>query len=227
MATETVENYIKQLYVEQEQSAGVVVPMGRLAKAMGVVPGTATTMVKGLAEAGLVDYEARTGVQLTAAGVRLALQVIRRHRLLEVFLVQVLHMDWSEVHAEAEVLEHGLSEKVLAAIDDVLGHPTLDPHGDPIPDADGRLIERKLWDLTRCALGQEVEVAQVNYEAPEFLRFAQEHGLVPGRRVRIVELDTVADRITVQAQGSAPVVLGSVAAHRIEVLAPQARVGTP
>src|SRR6476620_7329433 len=107
--------------------------MGRLAAAMGVVPGTATTMVKTLADSGLVTYEPRSGTRLTAGGEKLALHVLRRHRLVEPFLVKTLGLDWSEVHEEAEELEHAISDKVLHRIDQLLGHPTTDPHGDPIP----------------------------------------------------------------------------------------------
>src|SRR5260221_272610 len=113
----TVENYLKALYGELQQADGKLLPMGRLASAMKVTPGTATAMVKTLADAGLVDYEPRSGVRLTTAGERQALRVIRRHRLIELFLVQTLGLDWSEVHAEAEVLEHALSDKVLDRLD--------------------------------------------------------------------------------------------------------------
>ena len=113
--------------------------MGKLATAMGVVPGTATTMMEALADSGLVAYEPRGGVRLTRGGARvLALHVLRRHRLVELFLVQVLGMDWSEVHPEAEELEHAISDKVLERIDTLLGHPSVDPHGDPIPPPRGR-----------------------------------------------------------------------------------------
>jgi DtxR family Mn-dependent transcriptional regulator len=102
MATSTVEDYLKQLYLEQQSATERLVPMGRLATVMGVVPGTATTMVKALAEARLVEYEPRGGTRLTGAGEQLALHVLRRHRLVELFLVEVLKLDWSEVHEEAE-----------------------------------------------------------------------------------------------------------------------------
>jgi DtxR family Mn-dependent transcriptional regulator len=133
MPSSTVEDYIKQLWVEQQAAGAELVPMGRLAAAMGVVPGTATSMVKTLADSGLVNYEPRSGARLTRGGEQLALHVLRRHRLLEVFLVKVLGMDWSEVHDEAEHLEHVISDKVLERIDDLLGRPSVDPHGDPIP----------------------------------------------------------------------------------------------
>ena len=139
MATSTVENYLKALYLEQSAADRGVVPMGRLAAAMNVVPGTATSMAKALADAGLVRYEPRAGVRLTSRGEQLALHVLRRHRLLELFLVRVLGLDWSAVHAEADQLEHAVSDAVLDRIDAVLGHPTTDPHGDPIPTATGRV----------------------------------------------------------------------------------------
>src|ERR1700732_4614853 len=111
MPSSTVENYVKRLYMEQQRSPERLVPMGRLAAVMGVVPGTVTTMVKALDEERLVHYEPRSGVRLTRSGEKLALHVLRRHRLVELFLVKALGLDWSEVHEEAEVLEHAVSEK--------------------------------------------------------------------------------------------------------------------
>src|SRR3982751_5807253 len=139
MASSTVENYLKQIYLEQQSLGAELVPMGRLATAMTVPPGTATTMIKALAEANLVNYEPRTGVRLTRPGEQLALHVLRRHRLVELFLVKVVGLDWSEVHDEAEELEHAISDKVLDRIDTLLGHPSVDPHGDPIPSAQGKV----------------------------------------------------------------------------------------
>src|SRR5580698_1593569 len=150
MPSSTVENYLKQLYLEQQAGADPLVPMGRLASAMGVVPGTATSMIKTLADSGLVDYEPRGGVKLTRGGEQLALHVLRRHRLVELFLVRVLKLDWSEVHAEAEELEHAISDKVLEKIDDLLGRPRADPHGDPIPTAKGQVIEARRRSLADC-----------------------------------------------------------------------------
>src|ERR1700677_4514193 len=143
MATSTVENYLKQLYLEQRTTgADPMVAMGRLAAAMGVVPGTATSMVKALADSGLVVYEPRGGVKLTRSGEQLALHVLRRHRLVELFLVKVLGLDWSVVHDEADTLEHAISDRVLERMDALLNHPTVDPHGDPIPTPKGQLHER-------------------------------------------------------------------------------------
>jgi DtxR family Mn-dependent transcriptional regulator len=110
MASSTVENYLKQIYLAQPDNPEELVSMGKLASIMGVVPGTATTMIKALADSGLVEYEPRGGARLTRGGEQLALHVLRRHRLVELFLVKVLGLDWSEVHAEAEELEHAVSD---------------------------------------------------------------------------------------------------------------------
>src|SRR5438067_4637292 len=121
---------------------------------MGVVPGTVTTMVKALSDSGLVDYEPRAGLRLTRGGEQLALHVLRRHRLVELFLVKILGLDWSEVHEEAEELEHAISDKVLERIDALLGHPRVDPHGDPIPSAKGQVADAPLTSLAECQIGR-------------------------------------------------------------------------
>src|SRR5690242_21900009 len=170
MASVTVENYLKRLYLEQQHAPGELVSMGRLAAALGVVPGTATTMVKALSDSGLVAYEPRGGVRLTRGGEQLALHVLRRHRLVELFLVKVLGLDWSEVHEEAEELEHAVSDKVLEKIDAYLGRPSVDPHGDPIPTAKGRpRAEPTHESLAACEPGKSYRIARVIDQGPEFL----------------------------------------------------------
>src|SRR5215468_7054715 len=142
LRSSTVENYLKTIYLGSTSAHGSearLMPMGQLASALGVTPGTATTMVKTLAESGLVNYEPYAGVALTRAGRRLAGLVIRRHRLVELFLVQVMGLRWDEVHEDAEQLEHVVSERLIERIDEMLGHPTHDPHGDPIPSPDGAI----------------------------------------------------------------------------------------
>src|SRR5712691_25484 len=142
----TVENYLKAIYQGQSALVGHerLVPMGQVASALGVTPGTATTMVKALAESGLAEYEPYSGVRLTAAGEKLAALVLRRHRLVESFLVQVMGMSWAEVHEEAEQLEHVVSDRLIERIDEMLGRPTHDPHGDPIPTPEGAIARRDL-----------------------------------------------------------------------------------
>src|SRR5436189_804164 len=141
LPSSTVENYRKAIYQGQSSLARDerLVPMGQVAAALGVTPGTATTMVKALADAGLAEYEPYSGVRLTAAGEKLAGLVLRRHRLVELFLVQVMGMSWAEVHDEAEQLEHVVSERLIERIDQMLARPTHEPHGDRIHTAEGAL----------------------------------------------------------------------------------------
>ena len=139
-------------------SNDALVPMGQLASALGVVPGTATTMVKALAESGLVRYEPYAGVRLLPAGEKLAALVLRRHRLIELFLVKVMGMSWAEVHDEAEHLEHAVSDRLIERIDEMLGRPSVDPHGDPIPDSDGTVIRADYDTLLTCPLHAPVTI---------------------------------------------------------------------
>jgi DtxR family transcriptional regulator, Mn-dependent transcriptional regulator len=217
MATSTVENYLKQLYLEQHASGGGMVAMGRVAAAMGVVPGTATSMVKALADSGLVEYEPRGGVALTRSGEQLALHVLRRHRLVELFLVKVLGLDWSLVHDEADTLEHAISDQVLERIDAVLGHPTVDPHGDPIPTAKGQLHEPRRMSLGDCPLGVPQQVARILDQDPEFLQFVERNGLMPGSTVTVSRREPAAEAVRVRAARSPEVSLGLAAAVKILV----------
>jgi DtxR family Mn-dependent transcriptional regulator len=145
LPSSTVENYLKAIFEAQLSlpRKSDLVPMGQLAAALGVVPGTATTMVKTLSDSGLVKYEPYAGVRLTASGERLAATVIRRHRLIERFLVEVMGMSWSDVHDEAEHLEHAMSDRLIDRIDEMLGRPAVNPHEDPIPEGCGPPGKRK------------------------------------------------------------------------------------
>lgn len=194
-----------------------MVSTGVIAAALGVTPGTATVMIKTLAESGLVDYESRAGATLTQRGNQLALHVVRRHRLIELFLVQVLHLDWSEVHDEAEHLEHAVSEKVLDRIDEMLGRPAFDPHGHPIPSPEGQVATQKLKRLSECTTGQNVRVARFDDRDPEFLRYADEHGLGVGAAVEVLASDRIADALTVQTKDKKPLTIGVTAADKIFV----------
>src|ERR1700674_4777310 len=171
LPSSTVENYLKAIHqVQSALPSGVrLVPMGSVASALGVTPGTATTMVKALAESGLAEYEPYSGVRLTAAGERLAGLVLRRHRLVELFLVQVMGMSWDEVHDEAEQLEHVVSERLIDRIDDMLGRPARDPHGDPLPNQDGAITTRHLESLLTCSLGTPLKVTRITDQDPAFL----------------------------------------------------------
>src|SRR5690348_12522560 len=163
LPSSTVENYLKAIYQGQTALAGRerLVPMGSVAAALGVAPGTATTMVKALAESGLAHYEPYMGVRLTPAGERLAGLVLRRHRLVELFLVKVLGMSWAEVHDEAEQLEHAVSEQLIDRIDEMLGRPSVDPHGDPIPSSEGVVPQPRYADLASAPVGVPLVIERV------------------------------------------------------------------
>lgn len=217
MITSTVENYLKRIYLEQQADPGALVPMGKLAAVMQVVPGTATAMVKTLADSGLLDYEPRGGIRLTAGGEQLALHVLRRHRIIELFLVETLGLDWSEVHEEAETLEHAVSDKVLERMDRLLEHPRFDPHGDPIPPAKGRMPSEVLIPLTAMQPGQYAHVARVSDQDPAFLQFVERHGLTPGTAIELHTHDPQADAYLLKLTPKGRVTLGGNAAAKILV----------
>jgi len=219
LPSSTVENYLKAIFQAQLhlQKRTDLVPMGQLAAALGVVPGTATTMVKTLADSGLVKYEPYAGVRLTASGERLAALVVRRHRLIELFLVQVMGMSWTDVHEEAELLEHAVSDRLIERIDEMLGHPEADPHGDPIPDAEGVLERRPFDTLLTCPLNAPVTVRRVTDQDPEFLRFVERRDLKPGEVVEVVERDPAADSVRVRGRKDRAITIGARAASKVLV----------
>lgn len=217
MATVTVENYLKHVLLLADDGDALV-PMGALAAALGVVPGTATTMVKALADGGLVQHRPRQGVRLTAEGRRVALNVLRKHRLVETFLVNVLKMDWAKVHDEAEQLEHAISDEVLDRLDALLGHPQSDPHGDPIPSRQGKLHSQVYATLATCAAGRAVRIVRITEQSTEFLQFAEQNGLQPGTSVRVTDRNLPAGLVTLR-KGTATrgLALSVVAAGKILV----------
>lgn len=218
LPSQTVENYLKTILVAQSAiGAGELVPMGQLAAGLGVVPGTATTMVKALSESGLVHYEPYMGVRLTPAGEKLASLVVRRHRLVELFLVKVLGMSWTEVHDEAERLEHAVSERLIDRIDEMLGRPAVDPHGDPIPTAEGAVPHLDHSDLLDAPLGVTLRVTRVIDQDPEFLRFVERHGLVPGHEVTVETRDPVADAVQLRLSSGKKTTIGLRAAAKVLV----------
>ena len=221
LPSSTVENYLKAIYVgETHLIAGQkLVPMGQLAGALGIAPGTATTMVKALAESGLAVYEPYNGVRLTSAGEKLATRVLRRHRLIELFLVQVMGMNWDEVHDDAEQMEHVVSDRLIERIDEMLGRPEFDPHGDPIPTADGQLAHRSLDTLLTCPLHTLVTVARVTDQDAAFLRFIESHNLKPGQKIEVEERDEVSDSVRLKGSNDQRMTIGARAASKLLVTA--------
>src|SRR5437764_281125 len=210
----TVENYLKAIYQGQLQLAGGarLVPMGHVAAALGVTPGTATTMVKALADSGLAEYEPYSGVRLSAAGEKLAGLVLRRHRLVELFLVQVMGMSWAEVHDDAEQLEHVVSERLIDRIDEMLGRPARDPHGDPIPNPDGAIPARHLDSLLTCPIKTPLTVTRIADQDPAFLRFIEQNDLKPGQPIEVETRDTAADSVQVRGKDRRAITIGARAA---------------
>lgn len=217
MPSLTVENYVKTIYQIASRSAqGSCVATGELAQAMGVSPGTVTGMLKTLSEADLATYTPYEGARLTPAGERLAMMVLRRHRLVEQFLVQTLKMPWDEVHEEAEHLEHAVSERLIDRIDAFLGYPDVDPHGDPIPRRDGSLPERGGRPLSELAAGQSFRLCRVVDQDPAFLRYLTDCGLDLGTHAEVLENRPEAGAIVLRA-GTRHIALGRDAAAKVLV----------
>lgn len=215
MATLTVENYVKAIYQICTESHSRSAATGSVAKRLGVSPGTVTSMLRTLAESGLANYQAYEGVQLTEAGRRLALRVLRRHRLIELFLVQTLGLTWDEVHEEAEHLEHAVSDRLIDRIDSFLEYPNRDPHGDPIPRSDGSFPDDETTEpLVRCEPATEFVLDRVIEQSPEFLRYLSDAGLSIGSTGMVVENHPTARALVVKTSDG-QVTLGHDLAEKI------------
>jgi len=219
LASSTVENYLKAILLGEAQltEGQRLMPMGQLAAALSVAPGTATTMVKALAESGLVEYEPYNGVRLTAAGSKLAALVLRRHRLIELFLVRVMGFGWDEVHDDAEQLEHVVSDRLIERIDEMLGRPAVDPHGDPIPTADGHVARHAFETLLTCPMHERVTVTRVTDQDAAFLRFIEQHNLMPGEDVEVEARDEVSDSVRLKGRADQRITIGTRAASKVRV----------
>ena len=189
--TEAVQDYLKAIH--RLDGVDSVVSPTDIAECLSVRAPSVTGMLKRLAEAGWIDYKPGTGAKLTAAGLVEARRVIRRHRLIELFLTQVLGLDWSEVDAEAEALEHAISPRLEQAIAAHLGEPLEDPHGHPIPSATGELLHRDLQKLCDFRGGDVVTVREAQDDHPNRLRRWRELGLVPGAVVTFVNYEPLDD----------------------------------
>ena len=184
--TAAVEDYVKAIYALQETGDGAASTTA-LAARLGVTAGSASAMVKRLAERGLVEHTPYRGASLTPLGTATALEVIRHHRLLETFLAQELGMPWDRVHAEADVLEHVISEELEALIAAKLGHPDRDPHGDPIPSAELQMAESPTLSLAAMDEGARGCFVRVSDSDPEMLRYLGARGIAPGDTFEVVE----------------------------------------
>lgn len=185
MAGESVENYLKNIYKLQVGSGRV--STSSLAARLGISDASVSDMVRKLSEQGLVVHEPYRGVQLTESGRRIALKTVRRHRLWELFLMQMLDYSWDKIDAEAERLEHITSEDLERKLDEALGHPKVDPHGDPIPTTDGEVVESNDRSLSELDPGESGVISRVSDANPEILQYVTEMGLVLDRDVRVMK----------------------------------------
>ena len=209
--TTAVEDYAKAVYALAERTDGAVTTTA-VAERLGVTAGSASAMLKRLGELGLVSHLPYRGVELTPAGVRVALEVIRHHRLLELYLVRELGMPWDRVHAEAEVLEHVISEELEALIAAKLGEPDTDPHGDPIPSAALELQEPATRPLDALEAGARGRFVRVSDADPAMLRYLSERGVAPGDEFEVVERQPFGGPLFVRFGDEVHVLGGSLAA---------------
>ena len=219
--TKTTEDYLKQIYIASEEPASEskkgLVGLGRLAETMKVTPGTVTTMMKNLQEAGHLDYHPRSGVILTPQGCRKALEVLRRHRLIELFLVKIIGLDWKYVHDEAEVLEHTFSERLLERVDELLDHPSVDPHGDPIPASDGAMPQKTGTPLCEIDPPCELTIMRVEHQQKQFLEFLSDRDLTPGTTITLTARDNMAGTLTI-IRNEEPTTISLATAELISVV---------
>jgi DtxR family transcriptional regulator, Mn-dependent transcriptional regulator len=197
--TEATQDYLKAIWKLGRDGKATT---SAIADELGVSPASATGMLKRLAALGLVEHERYHGATLTVAGERVALEVVRHHRLLELYLMEALGLGWDEVHAEADRLEHHLSEEVEARIDAALGFPKRDPHGDPIPSAELELETDPARTLAELMRGDEAVIICVPDSDPALLRYLAELGLFPERHVTIVERAPFGGPLTVEVDGA-------------------------
>jgi DtxR family transcriptional regulator, Mn-dependent transcriptional regulator len=205
--TRSRQDYLKALHALGGD--GQAVAPSRLAGRLGVSAPSVTNMLDRLVKDRLVIHRARAGARLTAKGRRQALQILRRHRVLETFLVRVLKLDWSEVHEDAEVLEHHISDRVLEAIDRLVGRPSEDPHGHPIPDRRGRMRRRRLQPLTSLRVGRRAVVREIRNTAGGRLARCKRLGLVPGAVVRVREARPLEGVLLIEVGGRRHVTAGA------------------
>ena len=198
--TRSVEDYLKAIY--RLSPEGRPAATSEIARLLELSAPSVSGMVKRLSELGLLEHIPYKGVQLTETGRRAALRMVRRHRLIEAYLVQFLGYSWDTVHAEAERLEHAVSDTLVERMAAALGHPVVDPHGDPIPGADGSIHEAACTPLADADIGETVEIRRVDESEPERLRYLALLGLVPGVVLTVLDRQPFGGPVTVEAAGA-------------------------
>lgn len=223
--TVAMEDYLKAIYRLEQDSAS---PVGtnELAAAMGVTPASATSMVKALTRLGMADHTPYHGVRLTPAGELVALEVIRHHRLIERYLQEFLGFGWDEVHDEADLLEHAISERLEERLAERMGNPLTDPHGEPIPTREGAIAEQPLAPIASLPRATEATIARVTSHDPDKLRYLARLGLVPGAALTLLDVAPFGGPVRLRVAG-AEQSIGPALAGDILVRDPRAHRGDP
>lgn len=183
--SQSVEDYLKVIYVLESEDSGATT--NNIAEMMDVSSASVTNMLKRLAGLNLIEHKSYKGAKLTDAGMKIALEILRHHRLLELYLKEIMGYSWDEVHDEAEKLEHHISEQFEDKIAELLNYPTHDPHGDPIPTKDGVVPEMAALSLVMANLGQQYIIGRVKDQNPELLRYLEKLGVIPGVKLQIID----------------------------------------
>lgn len=207
--SQAVEDYLKTIYTLEAE--GDKATTTNIAESLDVSSASATNMVKRLSKMGLVDYESYKGASLTNSGRKIALEIIRHHRLLELYLLEVMGYSWDEVHEEAEKLEHHISERFEEKIANLLDDPTHDPHGDPIPTKEGLMPEMDTEPLVEADIDQEYIVSRVKDQDPELLRYLEKIGLLPGIKIKVEEKAPFEGPVTLLVENNEQVIGREVA----------------
>lgn len=213
--SESIEDYLKSIY--EIESKGKKVSTSQLSEKLEVAPASVTSMVKKLSEKKLVTHKKYQGVKLTKAGLKIALEMVRHHRLIELYLNEALGVPWDQVHEEAEKWEHVLSEDIEDRIDQYLGHPKSDPHGSPIPERDGTMITKDSIKLIDVSPVKTVLIAEVSDHDPELLRYFGNMGLYPESEVKVISIEPFQGPVTLVVKGE-EFSIGREAAKYIKVM---------
>ncbi len=214
--SEKMRDYLKAIHSLRGAEERVAVSV--VADHLGVAVASVSNMVKRLAELDLVRHTPYKGIDLTEAGEQEALRLIRAHRLIELFLTEVVGLQWDEVHDEAERLEHAVSDRLVERIAELLGHPTVDPHGDPIPTPDGLVDEEALPDLTELEVGQRAEIRRVTAQDPAMLQYLSSVGLTPDKTITVMDKGLFEGPLTLLIDGDQRVI-GWKVAREVQVVA--------
>jgi DtxR family Mn-dependent transcriptional regulator len=218
MRSPSIEDYLKAVYKLEEQE-GAPVSTGAVADAMDVSGASASNMIKRLDDLGFLTYEAYEGATLTDPGRTVALEVIRHHRLLELYLKEVMGFSWDEIHEEAEILEHHISERFEDRIEEMLGHPERDPHGHPIPARDGTVDELPTRSLADLTTGNRAHIDHIADESGELLDLLEQRGLLPGASVEVLDTRPL-DGLLVVAVDETEQLIGTPVARKVVVSSP-------